>query len=142
MTLHRSSRDHDATLAYLYLVALGIGYLFSFASITQPIDYWGVVFPTYKHSILFSISTIYIWVNVIALFLIVMWGGVPIFTRRIYGGFFCQFLVLLAIPTSYFLHLEEDDNYWIVISATIFVSIATAFTARYVPESFDSNYAC
>lgn len=139
MTLHRSSRDHDASVAYGYLVALGIGYLFSFASLTQPIDYWGVIFPTYKYSIEYAISAVYIWVNAIALFLIVLWGGAPIFTRRIYGGFFCQFLVLLAIPTTYFLHLEEDQNYWIVISATTFVSIATAFTAS-AAISFTAQY--
>jgi solute carrier family 29 (equilibrative nucleoside transporter), member 1/2/3 len=129
MTLHRSSKDHDAKVAYRYLVALGIGFLFSFASLTQPIDYWGVIFPTYKYSVEYAISAVYVWVNVIVLLLIVIWGGIPIFKRRIYGGFFCQFLILLAIPTSYFLHLSEDESYWIIICATTFVSIATAFTA-------------
>ena len=129
MTLHRTRNDHDATEAYFYLVALGIGYLFSFASLTLPVDYWDTLFPTYKGSIEYAISTVYIWVNVVALLFIILWGGVPIFTRRIYGGLFCQFVMLLVIPSSFFLHLGECANYLLIISATVFVSIATSFTA-------------
>jgi equilibrative nucleoside transporter 1/2/3 len=139
MTLHRSSRDHDAKVAYLYLVALGIGYLFSFAALTQPVDYWGVIFPTYKLDIEYAISAVYVWVNVVAVLFIVIWGGTPVFKTRIYGGFCCQFMVLIIVPSSYFLHLNEVQNYWLILSVTAFVSVATAFTAS-AAISFTAQY--
>ena len=41
-SLH-SSNDHFN--ASMYLMAIGIGYLFPFSALTQPVDYWNYLFP-------------------------------------------------------------------------------------------------
>ena len=38
-----SSSDHFN--ASMYLMAIGIGYLFPFSALTQPVDYWNYLFP-------------------------------------------------------------------------------------------------
>mgnify|MGYP001376592802 CR=1 FL=1 len=37
------SSDHFN--ASMYLMAIGIGYLFPFSALTQPVDYWNYLFP-------------------------------------------------------------------------------------------------
>jgi len=40
------SKDHGT--ASLYLIAFGVGYLFPFSALTQPVDYWNYLFPGYN----------------------------------------------------------------------------------------------
>lgn len=112
-------------LASLYLCMVGVGYLFPFSALTNPVDYWHILFPDFN--IEFPLTTVYMWSNLIALGLIVTFGGTPNFTRRIVGGFIGQFAVLIFVPTSYFLHLSEGPNELLVLGSTVVVAVVTAF---------------
>lgn len=113
--------------AYYLLAAVGIGYLFAFAALTQPVDYWHHLFPSFN--IEFSISTLYVWVNLMVLGVIVLFGGDPIIKSRMNIGFYGQFVVLIILPTSWFLNLGGFWNYWLVLGCTGSVAVVTAFTA-------------
>ena len=117
----------ELRLAYSLLAAVGVGYLFAFSALTQPVDYWNLLFPDFN--IEFSISTLYVWVNLIVLAAIVAFGGDPIIKTRMNTGFYGQLLVLLILPSSWFLDLGETINYWLVLVCTLFVAVVTAFTA-------------
>lgn len=67
------------------------------------------------------------WVNLIMLTGLVFFGGDPIYKNRIYGGFIGQLIVLVVVPTSWFLHLGEYYNYVVVMSCTFVAAIVTAF---------------
>ena len=69
---------------FLFAV-VGIGYLFPFSALTQPVDYWNLLFPDFN--IEFPLTTLYMWSNLIMLAMLVFLGGRPNFTRRIVGGF-------------------------------------------------------
>lgn len=117
----------EAQLAYYLLAAVGIGYLFAFSALTQPVDYWHELFPDFN--IEFYVSTLYVWVNLVMLAAIVCFGGVPIIKSRMNIGFYGQLLVLIVLPTSWFIGLSEICNFWLVLGCTAFVAVATAFTA-------------
>ena len=85
--------------------AIGVGYLFPFSALTQPVDYWHKLFPDYN--IEFPLTTVYMWTTLTFLGLLVFFGGEPNYSRRMLGGFFGQFLVLVFVPSSYFLHFDE-----------------------------------
>ena len=42
------SYSHDRRNASVCLTAIGIGYLFPFSALTQPVDYWNYLFPGYN----------------------------------------------------------------------------------------------
>lgn len=67
------------------------------------------------------------WVNLIVLTGIVFFAGDPIYKNRIYGGFIGQLIVLVVVPTSWFFHLGERNNYLVVMSSTILAAVVTAF---------------
>jgi hypothetical protein len=67
------------------------------------------------------------WVNLIVLTLLVFFGGDPVYKNRIYGGFLGQLVVLLVVPSSWYLHLGESSNYVIVMGCTTVAAIVTAF---------------
>ena len=121
------SELREAQLAYYLLAAVGIGYLFAFSALTQPVDYWHQLFLDFN--IEFYVSTLYVWVNLVMLAAIVCFGGVPIIKSRMNIGFYGQLLVLIVLPTSWFFGLSEICNFWLVLGCTAFVAVATAFTA-------------
>lgn len=113
------------TLACVLFGAIGVGYLFPFSSLTQPVDYWGLLFPDFDMD--FPITATYMLVNLIFLGLLVFAGDpTSSYDLRMYSGFIGQFIVLIIVPTSYFLYLSEDWNYVVVIGATFFAAAVTA----------------
>ena len=124
-----SSNHNDERLASLLFAFIGIGYLFPFSALTQPVDYWSLLFPNFD--IDFPITAIYMWVNLIILGLLVfVFVEIPntkMYSIRIYGGFIGQFIALTIVPTSYFLHLSEYLNAIIVLSCTAFAAGVTAY---------------
>ena len=117
--------DKDIAITCVLFTAVGVGYLFPFSALTQPVDYWHKVFPDFN--IEFPLTTLYMWVNLIFLFLIVFFGGEPSYTFRIVGGFVGQLLVLIAVPSFYFLHMDEHTHYTMIMLATAVAAITTAF---------------
>lgn len=64
----------------------------------------------------------------------------------IYGGFLGQLIALLVVPTSYFFHFDENTNYLIIMGATAFAAVVTAFIdscaisfAAQYPESIQAG---
>lgn len=104
---------------------VGVGYLFPFSALTQPVDYWQLLFPDFN--IEFPLTTIYMYTNLVMLTLLVFFGGTPNFKQRIVGGFIGQLLVLVFVPTSYFFHLDEDTNKVAILGATAAAAVVTAF---------------
>ena len=49
----------------------------------------------------------------------------PSYTFRLVTGFVGQILVLIAVPSFYFLHLPEDVHFTIVLVATAIAAIVT-----------------
>lgn len=119
--------DQNVPIASFYFVMVGIGYLFPFSALTQPVDYWNLLFPDFN--IEFLISVVYMYSNLIMLALLVFSGedADPAFTPRIVGGFVGQLLVLVFVPTSYFLMLNEDWNKILILASTATAAIVTAF---------------
>lgn len=113
--------------ASFYFVLVGIGYLFPFSALTQPVDYWNMLFPDFN--IEFPLTCIYMYTNLIMLALLVFCGAdeSPSFTPRIVGGFVGQLLVLVFVPTSYFFYLSESYTEVAVLGATAVAAIVTAF---------------
>lgn len=117
----------DIPIASFYFVMVGIGYLFPFSALTQPVDYWNLLFPDFN--IEFPLTCIYMYTNLMMLALLVFAGeeGNPSFTPRIVGGFIGQLVVLVFVPTSYFLALSESHNLFVILAATATAAIVTAF---------------
>jgi equilibrative nucleoside transporter 1/2/3 len=115
----------DVAVASVLFTAVGVGYLFPFSALTQPVDYWHKMFPEFN--IEFPLTTVYMWVNLVFLFLIVFFGGEPSYTFRVVGGFIGQFVVLVMVPSLYFFHLDEDTHFTMIMVATGLAAIATAF---------------
>ena len=113
------------TEACFLVTIVGVGYLFPFSALTQPVDYWNMLFPDFN--IEFPLTTIYMWTNLVMLAILVFLGGNPHFTRRIVGGFIGQLIVLLMVPTSYFFHFDEHANMLAVLGSTAVAAIVTAF---------------
>lgn len=116
---------NEEDLAYYYFVAIGIGYLFPFSALTQPVDYWNLLFPDFN--VEFAITNIYMWLNLVVLGFLVFSNNEPIFKRRIYGGFMGQFLCILIVPTSYFFGFDEMTNFGVVMFCTAAAAVFTAF---------------
>jgi equilibrative nucleoside transporter 1/2/3 len=112
--------------ACVLFTIVGVGYLFPFSALTQPIDYWHLLFPDFNME--FPLTTLYMWTNLIMLAALVFLSqGTPHFTRRIVGGFIGQLLVLVAVPTSYFFHFDEGANIIAILGLTVVAAIVTAF---------------
>eukprot|EP01134_Creolimax_fragrantissima_P005208 CFRG5208T1 len=106
------------------IMSLGVGYLFPFSAMTQPVDYWKMLFPDVDMD--FAISAVFMYTNLIALYAVVFILPDMGYTPRIVGGFLGQALVLIFVPSSYYLYLSESVNYWIVLGATATIAIITA----------------
>lgn len=115
----------ELTVARGMFIAIGIGYLFPFSALTQPVDYWTLMFPNFD--VEFPITAVYMWTNLILLFLIVFCGSPkPNYDLRIYTGFVGQFFSLVVVPSSYFWGLNETGNYYIIMACTAFAAAVTA----------------
>lgn len=128
---------NEVKVACFLFTAVGVGYLFPFSALTQPVDYWHKIFP--DDNIEFPLTTLYLWTNLLFLGLIVFLGSEPSYTLRIVGGFCGQLLVLIAVPSFYFLGLDETTHFYLVMGATAFAAIATAFVDS-VAISFSAQY--
>eukprot|EP00127_Corallochytrium_limacisporum_P004900 Clim_evm44s191 gene=Clim_evmTU44s191 len=116
----------DEKIGAILFVCLGIGYLFPFSALTQPVDYWAYLFP--DKAMDFDITAMFMYSNLVALFGLTFLGGDRLsFTFRIVGGFAGQVLVLAFIPSSYFFHFDEHTNYITIMAATGVIAIVTAF---------------
>jgi len=137
--------DAEERLAYMLFIAIGVGYLFPFSALTQPVDYWNELFPDFN--IEFAITNTYMWVNLSVIALFVFVGGEPVFRKRIYGGFAGQLFVLILVPTTWFCHFSENVNFWIIIVSTTIAAVVTAlidscaiaFSAQY-PQSIQAGF--
>lgn len=112
----------------LLFCAVGIGYLFPFSALTQPVDYWEDLFP--GSDIEFLITAVYMYSNLTCLSMLVfLRPSKPSgFRSRILFGFVGQLVVLAVVPSlTTFLHLSELSNRIIVLGGTALVAIATAF---------------
>lgn len=123
MTSEQRAREEQ--LACVLFALVGIGYLFPFSALTQPVDYWKMLFPDYN--IEFAITSTFMYTNLAFLGVIVVFFGTPWYTGRIVGGFIGQLVVLAFIPTSYFFLTTESANAVAVLGGTAAASIATAF---------------
>ena len=87
----------DEFKASLYFAAIGVGYLFPFSALTQPVDYWHMLFPQFDVDL--DITACYMWVNLIALGLIVFCASSePNYSVRIVSGFVGQLIILVVVP--------------------------------------------
>lgn len=117
--------DKESSYARVLFIIIGIGYLFPFSALTQPVDYWALLFPDFD--VEFPITAIYMWTNLIILAMFVFLGDTsPNYNLRMYVGFIGQFVALIVVPTSYFLHLSETNNSVVVLGATAFAAGVTA----------------
>ncbi|DAZ95633.1 TPA: hypothetical protein N0F65_002262 [Lagenidium giganteum] len=123
-TLERELEERDETVACYLFALVGIGYLFPFSALTQPVDYWKMLFPDYN--IEFALTSTFMYTNLVFLGLIVVCLGKPWYTGRIVGGFAGQLIVLVFVPTSYFFLSSESANAIAVLGGTAAVAIATA----------------
>ncbi|KAE9256576.1 hypothetical protein PF004_g20 [Phytophthora fragariae] len=116
----------EETQACWLFALVGVGYLFPFSALTQPVDYWHLLFPDFN--IEFALTSTFMYTNLVFLGVIVLlFGSKPWYTGRIVGGFLGQLLVLAFVPTSYFLLTSEHANAVAVLGGTAVASIATAF---------------
>jgi len=120
-----STQSSEEFWACVLFICIGVGYLFPFSALTQPVDYWNKLFPEFD--IDFPITATYMWVNLIFLGLLVFMGDpTKSYDMRMYGGFLGQFVALMVVPSSYFLYLSEESNFYVVIGSTFFAAAVTA----------------
>jgi hypothetical protein len=131
----------DEIKAYFLILAIGIGYLFPLSALTQPIDYWHVLFPTIN--IEFPLTTTFMWVNLAVLGAIVFFRQNSSVSFRIVVGFLGQLVVLAFVPSlPSFSGNNENTLFWLVMIATAIAASATAlidsvaigFAAQFPPK--------
>lgn len=132
-----SSEDVELQKAHILIAIVGVGYLFPFSALTQPVDFWNHIFPDFN--IEFPLTTLFMWVNLLVLGGIVFLGRKPSYTFRIVGGFIGQAVVLVLVPSLYFLHLSETTYYYAIMLATAFAAVVTALVDS-VAIAFAAHY--
>eukprot|EP00981_Chlorochromonas_danica_P010000 scaffold2922_cov278-Ochromonas_danica.AAC.4 len=135
--LPQEDEAKQVSTAAMLMAIVGVGYLFPFSALTQPVDYWTHEFPDFN--IEFPLTTLYMWVNLLFLGFLVFLGRQPSYHFRIIGGFLGQTLVLLLVPSLYFLHLSENHYYLAVMLATAFAATVTALVDS-VAIGFAAHY--
>ncbi|KAL4146897.1 hypothetical protein PRNP1_010653 [Phytophthora ramorum] len=120
-----ASEEREEKLACWLFMLVGVGYLFPFSALTQPVDYWKMLFPDYN--IEFAITSIYLYTNLASLTFTVMFLGNLQYTGRVTGGLIGQLLVLAFVPTSYFFLSSENANAVAVLGGTAVAAVATGF---------------
>ncbi|TYZ66495.1 hypothetical protein PybrP1_008003 [[Pythium] brassicae (nom. inval.)] len=114
----------EERVASMLFALVGVGYLFPFSALTQPVDYWKALFP--DRNIEFALTSTFMYTNLAVLALVVALLGKPWYTGRIVGGFVGQLVVLAFIPTSYFFLSSERANAAAVLGGTAVAAVATA----------------
>ena len=71
----------DLHLCCALFACVGVGYLFPFSALTQPVDYWKKVFP--DRNIEFPLVTLYMWINLICLFIVVFCVKRYLYARKL-----------------------------------------------------------
>lgn len=109
-------------------VLIGVGYLFPFSAMTNPVDYWDLQFPSTK--MVFYISFVFMVSNITVLSALVF--STHTHTNRLYKlriglGFVGQLLALCVVPSLYFFHFSEHDSFWAILVTTALMAGATAF---------------
>ncbi|KDO33699.1 hypothetical protein SPRG_01622 [Saprolegnia parasitica CBS 223.65] len=120
-----TAAQRERLLVNVLFSLIGIGYLFPFSALTQPVDYWSHLFPDFN--IEFLITCTFMYTNLLMLGLLVSFGSSPWITGRVVGGFAGQLIVLVFVPASYHFLTTENANMWAVLGATAFAAIVTAF---------------
>ena len=119
----------DDLVSKICFALIGVGYLFPFSAMTQPVDYWHFLFPNFN--VLFHLTACYNYVNLAVLALLVFTTAPQnsgrSFTFRITLGFAGQFIVLLIVPTSYFLLRSEYWTYVTIMGCMAAMAVVTAF---------------
>ncbi|CAK4070197.1 unnamed protein product [Aphanomyces euteiches] len=120
------SKQSSRCLSVIFAI-IGIGYLFPFSALTQPVDYWHVLFPTLDME--FYITSVYLYTNVVALGLVVSFGSIKnlSYAQRIVGGFLGQLTVLVFVPLASYIIYNESALAAAILSATAVAAISTAF---------------
>ena len=114
-------------VAALYFALIGIGYLFPFSAMSQPADYWSLLFPSFN--ILFLISLVFMGSNIVVLSALVFFekeNSNESFKWRILLGFAGQLVALIIVPSTYFLKLNMNDNAVVILCSTAFMAVVTA----------------
>ncbi|OQR92186.1 Equilibrative Nucleoside Transporter (ENT) Family [Achlya hypogyna] len=119
------SAARERVLVNVLFSLIGIGYLFPFSALTQPVDYWSHLFPDFN--IEFLITCTFMYTNLVMLGLLVSFGDSPWITGRVVGGFAGQLIVLVFVPASYHFLTTESANMMAVLGATAFAAVVTAF---------------
>ncbi|KAK1930504.1 Equilibrative nucleotide transporter 1 [Phytophthora citrophthora] len=119
------SEAREETMACWLFALVGIGFLFPFSALTQPVDYWNMLFPDFN--IEFAITCVFMYTNLVFLIGLVVCFVKPQYSGRIVGGFIGQLVVLVFVPTSYFFLSSDNANIIAVLGATAIAAVATAF---------------
>jgi len=114
-----------SSLALVATTVLGVGYVFPFLALTQPVDYWHHLFP--DKNLDFQITAVFFGSNLAVLTGLVFFSSEPNFKIRLVGGMVGQFITLVFIPCLSWLRLHENGNYGAILGATAFCAVATAF---------------
>ena len=123
--MSRAAIEKEIPYARFLFVVVGIGAVFPYAALTQPVDYWSTTFPDYD--VEFIVAAEYTWVNLVAIVGIMMWAAIqPDYDARMFGGFLGQFFALFIIPTSTFINLSETVSLIIILVATAIAAIVTS----------------
>jgi hypothetical protein len=133
------SEERQMTKAKIYMSLIGIGYLFPFSALTQPVDYWNVLFPDFN--IEFTLTAVFMWTNLIFLFLIVLFGGKnPSYQTRIVGGFIGQLIILIFVPSLNFFQISNPHIYYACIMLSTGLVAAVTALLDSVVIGFASHY--
>jgi hypothetical protein len=117
--LARSPRWQLLGIGRLLVALIGIGYLFPFSALTQPVDYWNTIFPPSAgrgrlYEMDFYITTIFMWTNLVVLGVVIFLlpgpsttksssDGMRVIAQRIIYGYFGQMLCLFMVPLCHLL---------------------------------------
>lgn len=114
---------------YVSFSLIGIGYLFPFSAMSQPVDYWRLI--STDSNLLFYISVIFMSVTLSVLVLLVFGAkssSISLYVWRIALGFVGQFLMLLMVPSLHFVPSLSGTLYrTVILLCTSILAIATAF---------------
>ncbi|KAG3239291.1 hypothetical protein PI124_g15767 [Phytophthora idaei] len=117
------SEAREQTLACWLFALVGIGFLFPFSALTQPVDYWKMLFPDYN--IEFAITSVFMYTSLAFLSFLVMFFGKPKYTGRIVGGFVAAIATAfidscaIALVSHYPQQVQESFQLGIGLSALI-----------------------
>lgn len=84
----------------------------------------------------FEISAVFMYLNLLMLALVVFVFPDLGYTSRIVGGFAGQALILAFVPTSYFFHMSQIWNYFIVLGMPRFLCVLFIICSFYVVYTY------